>query len=186
MPGTGSVEFKVLSAGDEAILTSVATGVFDDPIDARAAREFLADPRHHIVVAIDNRSVVGFDSALHYLHPDKPGSELWINEVGVARTHQRRGIAKALLRKILEVGHRLNCTEAWVLTDRRNQAATGLYEKAGGVEAAIDQVMFTFQLPAHDTKTNPAARGEPAPARRLPAGSKRGRARRLRRRLPHS
>lgn len=46
-------------------------GVFDDPIIAKATSAFLADPRHHLVVAIASGTVVGFASAVHYVHPDK-------------------------------------------------------------------------------------------------------------------
>ena len=73
-----TVEIRVLRAGDEAVLARVRPGVFDDPIDARTAREFLADARHPIAVAIDADDVIGFASALHYVHPDEPSPELWI------------------------------------------------------------------------------------------------------------
>src|SRR5713226_10560378 len=89
--------------------------------------EFLSDPRHHIAVAIDDGVVVGFASAVLYVHPDKPRPELWINEVGVAETHHRRGIAGKLLNALLDVGRDADCVEAWVLTDRSNEAAMALY-----------------------------------------------------------
>jgi hypothetical protein len=41
--------------------------------------------------------VVGFASGVTYLHPDKP-IELWINEVGVAKSHQGQGISKSVMR----------------------------------------------------------------------------------------
>lgn len=85
-------EIKLLGAGDEAVLQAVAPDVFDDPIDPAAAAEFLADPRHHLAVAIVGGLVVGFVSAVQYVHPDKPAPELWINEVGVAPSHQGQGL----------------------------------------------------------------------------------------------
>jgi ribosomal protein S18 acetylase RimI-like enzyme len=80
------------------------------------------------------------------VHPDKPRPELWINEVGVAPSHQRQGLARKLLDAVLDVGREKNCTEAWVLTDRENAPAMRLYASAGGVESPSDQVMFTFFL----------------------------------------
>ena len=139
------LSIRVLRQGDEGVLDTVAPDVFDDPIDARAAREFLADPRHRMTVAIDNAVVVGFVSAVVYVHPDKPAPELWINEVGVAPSHQGRGIARRLLASTLEDARASGCREAWVLTDRANQAAMRLYESGGG-EASGDHVMFTFRL----------------------------------------
>lgn len=111
------IEIRMLSAGDDAVLDGVAPGVVDDGIDAKATTEFLSDPRHHLVVAIDNGQVVGFTSAVHYVHPDKPNPEMWINEVGVAPSHRRRGVAKAMLSIVLDLARSLNCSEAWVLAD---------------------------------------------------------------------
>ena len=143
-----AIEIKVLGPHDGGILAALAPDVFDDPIDVGRAREFLADPRHHLAVAADDGQVVGFVSAVHYLHPDKPHPELWINEVGVAETHRRRGLGTRLLRSVFAVAQGLGCAEAWVLTDRANTAAMRLYAAAGSTEAPTDHVMFTFKLDA--------------------------------------
>lgn len=131
------------------MLESVAPGVFDEPVEPRLLEEFLRDERHHLAVAIDQGQVIGFASGVHYVHPDKP-PELWINEVGVAPSHQGRGVGKAVVRLLLEQGQRLGCREAWVLTERSNQAAMRLYASAGGREGPRDHVMFTFDLGADD------------------------------------
>ncbi len=129
------IEIKILRTGDEPVLMNVAANVFDNAIDPALTKEFLADPRHHLAVAIDNGLVVAFASAVHYVHPDKP-PQLWINEVAVAPTHRRRGLGKAVLRALFEVGRSHHCTEAWVLTDRLNTAAMALYSSVGGTEGA--------------------------------------------------
>jgi aminoglycoside 6'-N-acetyltransferase I len=141
-----ATEIKLLSSSDSAALQSVASGVFDDPIDPAAAAEFLADTRHHIAVAIADGLIVGFVSAAHYVHPDKPKPELWINEVGVAESHQGQGLGRKLMEAMLAEARRLGCTEAWVLTERDNTAAMRLYASCNGVEAPQDVVMFEFKL----------------------------------------
>ena len=108
-------------------------------------KEFLADKRHHITVALDNGLVVGMATALHYVHPDK-AAELWINEVGVAPGHQGKGIGKKLIKALLKYGKSLGCKEAWVLTEVHNTAARRLYSSAGGVEESERPVYFTFNL----------------------------------------
>lgn len=139
-------DIKLLDPSDLHLLSNVAEDVFDDPIVESSAQEFLADPRHRLVVALDNNVVVGFVSAVIYLHPDKPAPELWINEIGVAPTHQRQGIGKALMQTILNIAQQSSCTEAWVLTDRANLPAMAMYKSAGGEETLPDSVMFTFKL----------------------------------------
>src|SRR5688572_4429218 len=146
------MEIRVLGPDDADDFEAIAQDVFDDPLDPRATSEFLRDPRHHIVVAIDTGVVVGFASAVHYVHPDKPSPELWINEVGVASTHRGRGVGKAILHKLLDHARDLGCAEAWVLTDRSNQGALRLYESSGGIEAGTDDVMFAFPLDGKDSE----------------------------------
>ena len=132
-----TIEIKVLQRGDESTLMNTAAELFDNPIDPELTREFLADPRHHIAVAIDDGLVVGFASGVHYIHPDK-APELWINEVALAPAHRRLGLGKAVLNALFEVGRDHNCTVAWILTYQNNVAAMALYSSVGGTEGAGD------------------------------------------------
>lgn len=143
-----AIILKILGREDAALLDNVADDVFDDPVHKIRAKEFLDDARHHLIVALDGETVVGFISAVHYVHPDKANPELWLNEVGVAPKHQQRGIAKAMMQKALELGQTLDCETAWVLTQRTNSAAMKLYDSSGGVEDTENLVMFTFDLNA--------------------------------------
>lgn len=136
---------QTLSLTDLPLLLHPADGVFDNPVDEAFAREFLADPRHHIVVAISEGVVIGFASAVHYIHPDKP-PELWINEVGVALSHQNKGVGKAIMNEILRLGEQLGCVNAWVLTDKNNLPANRLYKSVGGNIAEEDTVMYEFDI----------------------------------------
>jgi len=136
---------KVLSTEDISLLMNVADDVFDNPVDKSYAHEFLDDPRHHIVVALAEDVVIGFASAVHYIHPDKP-PELWINEVGVAPSHQKQGIGNAILIEMLKLGQQIGCINAWVLTDQGNDPANRLYSSAGGKVAPGDTVMYEFEI----------------------------------------
>jgi ribosomal protein S18 acetylase RimI-like enzyme len=140
-----TVEIGVLNAGEEDFFAAVAPGVFDNDVDLKLAREFLADPHHHIAVALDNGVVVGFASGVDYIHPDKP-RELFVNEVGTAPTHRGQGIAKRVVTALLDHGRSLGCTVAWVLTGTDNAAARALYKSAGGKELSMDTVHVEFDL----------------------------------------
>ena len=91
------IEVRILTPQDADLFESVADDVFDAPINPLYVAAFLADPRHHIAAAIDAGVIIGFASGVDYIHPDKP-AELWINEVGVAPTHQGRGLAAPRVR----------------------------------------------------------------------------------------
>jgi len=136
---------KTLSPVDLPLLLSAADDVFDNPVNETYAREFLEDPRHHIVAALVDDTIIGFASAVHYIHPDKP-PELWINEVGVAAAHQGRGIGKAIMNEMLHLGKQLGCVNAWVLTDKDNIAANGLYQSIGGRISEEETVLYEFGI----------------------------------------
>lgn len=142
---TTNAEIRIVGPEHADWFGDVATEVFDDPLLPARLSEFLNDPRHHLVIARIDGAIVGFVSALHYVHPDKASPELWINEVGVAPEHQRRGLAKAMLDALLDHARGLGCAQAWVLTDRANTAAMALYAACGGA-APTDHVMIEFEL----------------------------------------
>ncbi len=140
-----AAEIRMLRRGDEEMLLHTGDDVFDNPVDPHLAAQFLSRDDHHIIAAIENDTIVGFVSAVSYVHPDKE-PELWINEAGVASTHQGQGIGKQLMNSMLALGKQMKCTEAWVLTNRSNPRAMKLYSSAGGVEDADDIVMYNFDL----------------------------------------
>ena len=134
------ISYRMWTAGDRA-LERVAPGMFDRQVDPSLADEFANDPRHHLALALEDGVVVGMASAVHYVHPDKP-AQLWVNEVGVAPSHRRRGIGRALLALLFAHARTLGCTEAWVLTEEDNAAARSLYREAGGRERTTVHVDF--------------------------------------------
>jgi len=140
-----TVRTVLLNTTNAELLARVAPGVFDHPVDARWSAEFIADPRHHLAVAVHDGAVIGMASAVHYVHPDKP-PELWINEVGVSPDFRGRGVGRDLLACLFGHARTLGCRGAWVLAERSNAAAVRLYAAAGGTEAAPPVMMFTFDL----------------------------------------
>lgn len=140
-----TIEIRTLTPDDAALVLGAEAGVFDHAPQSALTEEFLRDPRHHLVAAVCEGRVVGFVSAVHYVHPDK-AAELWINEVGVAEAYQNRGVGRRMMEAMLSLGRELGCVNAWVLTDRANAAAMRLYAAAGGVEAKAETVMWEFPL----------------------------------------
>ena len=138
-----SIQVRLLGSGDSDVLRHVAEDVFDGMMDRVWCRKFFSDARHHRPVAIDNGAVVGMVSAIHHVHPDK-APQLWINELGVASSHRRRGIARRLLDTILAHGRTLGCTEAWLGTEESNEPARRLFRGAGGKSEPF--TLYSFPL----------------------------------------
>ena len=139
-----TIDCRLAQTSDSALFERIAEGVFDRPIKPRLLSEFLREPRHHIAIAREGGSIVGFVSAVDYVHPDKP-RQLWINEVGVAPTHRHRGVGKELVQLMIERARALGCTEAWVLTDADNEPANRLYRSTGAAPQR-SQRMYVYRL----------------------------------------
>jgi len=144
-----TVAVRLLGSDEAHVLDNVAPDVFDHQIHPRWCAEFFADPRHHLVVALDGDLVVGMASGVHYVHPDK-GPELWINEVAVAPTHHGQGIGRRLVTTLVQHGATLGCGEAWVLTGPDNEAARRMYAAAGAVADELS-VMYTYRMHKRDS-----------------------------------
>jgi ribosomal protein S18 acetylase RimI-like enzyme len=143
------IAIRLLQSDEASVLDNVADDVFDDPIDPRWCAEFFADPRHHLVVALDGDLVVGMASGVHYVHPDKP-PDLWINEVAVAPTHSGRGLGRQIVSTLVAHGKSIGCYEAWVLTSPTNEPAKRMYRAAGAVPEEELSVMFTYRMRARE------------------------------------
>lgn len=133
MPGIDemNIVIKVLGPADLDLLCSADTEVFDNPVDPQLAAAYLARDDYVIALAVDGGKVVGMASGLIYFHPDKQ-PEFFVNEVGVADSHTRRGIAKNLMRSILDWARGKGCSYCWLGTEDDNDAANALYKSIGG------------------------------------------------------
>lgn len=165
-----AAEVRCLAAGEEAVLARVAEGVFDHDVRPAWARDYLAQPRQLLAVAIADGEVVAMASGLVYGHPDK-ALQLFVNEVGVAPAHRRRGLGARVLRCLLERGRDLGCIEAWVATEDDNEAAIALYAATGAREEGYRARVFTYPLApaaAGASRAVSDAARPPGPPRRAP------------------
>jgi ribosomal protein S18 acetylase RimI-like enzyme len=142
-----------LEPGDEALVDRAAA-LFDDPIDAETTRRFLAEEGHHLMIAFEGDTAVGFITGIELLHPDKPGPEMFVYELGVGEAFRRRGIGKALIESLTDLAHERGCYGMFVFTDDHNPAGNATYAAAGGTREP-DQVMFSW-----DWRSPPGSAGE--------------------------
>ena len=129
-----TVRIVKLSNDNADVLRHVADDVFDHAIIPAQLRAFLDDPRHVLFVAQDADTVVGMASAFEYFHPDKQ-PQLFINEIGVAPTHQNQGIGRQLISALIETAKSRGCVFAWLGTEDNNLPAQACFAAVpGGAE----------------------------------------------------
>lgn len=126
-----SVELQRVTIDDVEVFDRVADEVFDGPIVPDRLRHYLAEPGHLMILAVEGGVVVGQCAAVIHRHPDKV-TELYIDELGTAPSHQRQGIGRRLIDAMFEWGRELGCRESWLGTELDNVAANGLYRAIDG------------------------------------------------------
>ncbi len=137
------IEIRHATLDDLDAMIKVGDELFDHPVKPERTIEFLADPRHHLILAFDGDDVVGMASAFHYVHPDKDPA-LFINEVGVIESHHNNKIGRNMVTAMVEHGKSLGCTESWVATETWNPRARACYVAAGGAQDDDEAVVFIF------------------------------------------
>jgi len=126
-------------------LVRSAAHLYDEAVRSAALARFLADPTHHLVLARDGDSTVGFVSGVETTHPDK-GTEMFLYELAVEDAHRGRGVGSALVRALGDLARARGCYGMWVLTDDDNAAALATYRAAGAGDPE-PTVMLTWTFP---------------------------------------
>ncbi|MDB5506970.1 MAG: aminoglycoside adenylyltransferase [Devosia sp.] len=132
-----------VGVADTDLFETIAVDVFDEPVDTARLAVYLSAPGHLMILALEAGTVIGQCAAVVHHHPDKT-DELYIDEVGTATAHLRRGVARAMLGEMFAWGRELGCTEAWLGTELANDAANGLYRHLDGREDTIKYYEFTL------------------------------------------
>jgi aminoglycoside 6'-N-acetyltransferase I len=134
---------RLLAADDHSGLR-FAGDVFDEDIEPGLLATYLAQPQNMLIAALDGDLVVGQCQAMMHTHPDQKPT-LYIDNLGVAPSHQRRGIARRLVTEMFAWGKERGCVEAWVATEPDNEPARALYAALRG-EPVEDFVYYSYKL----------------------------------------
>src|SRR4030095_15056196 len=110
------VELHRVTSDDVDLFDRIADDVFDEPIVPERLCDYLAEPGHLMILAVDDGIVVGQCAAVVHRHPDKV-TELYIAEWGTATSRQRQGIGRSMIDAMFEWGRELDCKESWLGTE---------------------------------------------------------------------
>ncbi|MFZ0699999.1 MAG: GNAT family N-acetyltransferase [Thermoplasmata archaeon] len=139
------MQVKRLVLGEETEILAVPA-LFDRPLDPEAVREYLAEDRNILLLAMERGRAVGFlrGTALGQLRSTRP--QMFLYEVSVLKGFRRRGIAGKLIRSLLSYCRERGFEEVFVLTDPNNRAAVRLYRSTGALPETSADRMFVYQL----------------------------------------
>ena len=137
------MEIKQMQPGDENLIAS-SPPPFDCPVDSNATRRFLENDTHHLFIAYEADTAVGFVSGIEMTHPDK-GTEMFLYELEVVEEFRMQGIGKALVSALGNLAKQRNCYGMWVLTDDDNTAGMATYRSSGTGDSK-PQVMLSWDF----------------------------------------
>ncbi|MBI1255525.1 MAG: GNAT family N-acetyltransferase [Hyphomonas sp.] len=140
-----ATEIVKIDASNAVCLDSMAPEVFDFPVRPDYLLAFLSDPRHVLIVAIDDGCVVGMATAFEYFHPDKP-PQMFINEVGVSPGWQRKGLGRKLTAALVEEAERRGCQYAWLGTESQNIAAQKCFASVPEAEGPKTFLLYEWDM----------------------------------------
>jgi aminoglycoside 6'-N-acetyltransferase I len=142
-----TVEIIQIDESNMGLLKSIDQDIFDEKIDPVRLAVLLKEQNHILLAAITEGMVVGQVLAQIHRHPDKP-KELYIDDLAVSETVQRRGVATRLLEQLFEMAVKRGCQEIWVATEPENEPAKKFYSS---LKLSMRQVVvFEGTLPGLD------------------------------------
>ncbi len=115
---------------EDADVVLGAGHLFDSAPTPAWTADVLRRAGHHLLIAFDGTTPVGFATCIEMAHPDK-GTELMIYELGVDERARRRGVGRRLVDESLAPARELGCYGAWTATEDDNAAALATYRAAG-------------------------------------------------------
>jgi ribosomal protein S18 acetylase RimI-like enzyme len=119
--------------------------LFDDRPLPGASLGFLTNPGHYLLFAWDDfGQPVGFISGVAMTHPDK-GTEMYLNELGVAESERGRGVATSLVEALAGLAKELGFYGMWEVSDPDNIGALATYRSAGAQDET-PAVVFSWQF----------------------------------------
>lgn len=148
------VTVRRLVPGDDHVLAHLAThnadfGTLDErsaltPLTPAESVAFLADDRTATFVAFAGEEPVGFCYANELYRRHTALRHLCIYEIGVSERHRGQGVGSALLEAVADHARSQGIAQGFAISNATNAAAVHLFEEAGGVRTADDDLIFGF------------------------------------------
>lgn len=121
---------RAATIDDLPMLAAASSDLFDAPVTAARLSRYLAAPEHMMLIAFEDGFAIGQARGMIQHHPDRD-PELYVETLGVAPRHRRRGVARTLVGGMLDWGRSMGCVAAWVGTELDNAPANALYRRLG-------------------------------------------------------
>lgn len=114
--------------------------------DKAALREYLADSKKYLMLAMRKRQVLGSLYGYALKHPHRREPQFFLYGIDVRAEYRNQGIGTALVHHFIAEAKRAQAFEVWVLTNRTNRSAMAMYAHAGFRRSGFGEVMLELAL----------------------------------------
>ena len=136
-------EVRRLTSEDAHFVQQIVEQVKSERIVTQRIDDFLRNEMNYVIACIDDSKVVGFVLAYELPRYDK-NNMMYIHEVDVQPEYWRRGIGRRLIAEITRICGERGLYKMFVITNKSNIPACGLYESTGAWVQEDDSIVYCY------------------------------------------
>ena len=134
---------ELLAESNYALLLDFIDDV-NTKYDETVLKAFLDEKNAYGYIAVDDGKAIGF--AYGYVLNEPDGRKtFYLHAIDIMTGYQNLGYGTELVRFVYAHSKSLGCRKMFLMTNTGNVSACRCYEKAGGISAAADVVMYEYK-----------------------------------------
>ena len=134
---------ELLAESNYALLLDFIDDV-NTKYDETVLKAFLNEKNAYGYIAVDDGKAIGF--AYGYVLNEPDGRKtFYLHAIDIMTGYQNLGYGTELVRFVYAHSKSLGCRKMFLMTNTGNVSACRCYEKAGGISAVADVVMYEYK-----------------------------------------
>lgn len=138
------MEYKILDEKDIALMQH-----FVDDENTKYEEEnlinFINNENSYGFIARNEEQIVGFAYGYTLVRPDGR-VDFYLHAIDIMKDYQGNGYGTGLMNFIKEYAKEIGCRKMFLITNRSNISACKCYEKAGGINNADDEIIYSYKF----------------------------------------
>ena len=137
------MEYRLLEQQD---IESMKNFVDDEntKYDEVILNAFLEEKNTYGYIVKENDTIVGFAFGYVLVKPDGI-KDFYLHAIDIMKEYQNHGYGTELVKYIHSHSKSIGCRKMFLITNKSNISACRCYEKAGGINAADDEIVYAYK-----------------------------------------
>jgi ribosomal protein S18 acetylase RimI-like enzyme len=144
------MNIRRLAPDDVKIGVAAIQSIKRAPTTDEVVAQFLKRPDQYFIAAIEGDQPIGFTLAYELERIDRPHPMMFLYEIEVVESHQRQGVATAMIELLKKIYREKGAFKMFVIAAASNNAALRLYDSTFGDTREIkrENVVYSIQTNA--------------------------------------